>query len=122
MERWKTAHRIEPHSFPASSKDRISAKGAEGEAEDWEKVYQPWVRVRQSMVLGERKNSETMEANKRHVNQNGNKSIFKCGMSAASTLPGFGSKVRWKSHTHTQINLHILEGYRGDRKFAPRNV
>lgn len=40
MERWETAHRIESYSFPTFSK--ISRGGGE---ENWEKVYQPCVRV-----------------------------------------------------------------------------
>lgn len=96
---------------------RAREKGVEGEVENWEKVYPPCVRVQHGrpatavpLVGGKRKNSETMEASKRHVNQNGNKSIFKCGRSLLSP-GGFGSQgAMEKPYSHTNERTHPLAG------------
>lgn len=91
-------------------------------------------------------NGETMEANKRHVNQNGNKSIFKCGMSVLlaywdTRMGGGGVSFRPhrpfailaigkpRSHTNSQSSTAAARGTTsspsrgiGDRKFTPLNI
>lgn len=75
--RWKAAH---PLGIDSSAVVFVAVGGKLGKkfiSHSWKSVPEVAGMEEGFWVDGEK--GETMEANKRHVNQNGNKSIFKCG-------------------------------------------